>query len=46
MEILVSPKNKPKTKINLGLDLEFNYLYSGTEINKHLKFLPPKSVWI
>ena len=38
----VAPIPKPKTKINLCLDLEFNSTHFGIEINKLLKFLTPK----
>jgi hypothetical protein len=35
----VTPRPKPETKINLGLDSEFNSLHFGIQINKCLKFL-------
>ncbi len=34
----VTPRPNTKIKINLGLDLEFNSIHSGIEINKCLKF--------
>jgi len=43
---LVTPRPKPKTKINLGLDSEFNSIHFGIETNKRLKFLTPKNAWV
>jgi len=43
----LDPRPKPpKKKINLGLDLEFNSINFGIKINKCLKFLRPKKVWV
>lgn len=35
----VTSRPKPKTKINLCSDLEFNSIHYGLEINKRLTFL-------
>ena len=35
----VTPRPKPETKINFGLDPEFNSIHVGIKINKCLKFL-------
>jgi len=42
----LNPKSDPnqKTKINFCLDLEFNSINFGIEINKYLKFLTSKNV--
>ena len=37
----VTLRPKPKTKINFGLDLEFDFIHFGIEINKYLRFLTP-----
>ncbi len=39
----LGPGCEPKTKINLGLDSEFNSIHFDLEINKRLKFLTPIS---
>jgi len=36
---MVTPRTKPKTRINLGLNSEFNPIHFGIEINQRLKFL-------
>jgi len=35
-----------KTKVNLGLDSEFDSIHFGIENNKRLKFLTPISFWV
>jgi hypothetical protein len=35
-----------QTKIDLGLDSEFNSIHFGIEINKRLKFLTSKNVLV
>jgi hypothetical protein len=35
----VKPRPKPETKINFGLDPEFDSIHVGIKINKCLKFL-------
>ena len=34
------------TQINLDLDREFNFIHFGIEINKRLKLLTLKNVWV
>ena len=38
----VTSRHKPKTKIYLGLDLKFNSIHFGIEVNECLKLLGPK----